>query len=147
MEKSVLIHVRSKFESAGITTYTIEFNNNYSINTGYDGHYVAFDDDAEVIWDFGPRTNKFPDTSKMEVRCFSYSEVQFFRAGLDFKEAVAISEKFGCELTDELTEIIKKLCGVTSLSVPRYRTPQEVKEGKPNIPELLNGMPSCRSGM
>lgn len=146
MDKQVLIHVRGKFESAGITNYTIEFNNNYSINAGYEGHYVTFDDDAEVIWDFGPRTNKYQTGHKMEVRCFSYSEVQFFRAGLDFKDAINMRDNIGCKITAELTEIIKKLCGVTDLSVPRYRSAQELEESDGG-PELLNGMPSCRPGL
>lgn len=146
MTKELLIHARTCLEKAGIRTFTVEFNNNYSINAGYEGHYVAFDDDNECLWEFSPRVNKFDDKSKMEVRCWSYSEVQFVRAGLDFRDAMSIAKNFGCELTDELTEVIKTLCGVTALNVQKYQLPKD-GEKVDDTPELLNGMPSCRPGL
>ena len=145
MEKATVIFIRDKFKEAGIEQFTVEFNNNYSIHVGYDSHAVMWDDANGVLWEVGPKTNTIVHNVKNigEWRAFCYDEIQFFRAGVNFKEANVVANTSGCEVTEEVTNVIKKL-GSSSGIYPVQEYPDKDKDGNPVI---YGSMPSCRSGL
>lgn len=147
MEKELIIKTRTMFEEAEIKTYTVEFNNNIVIPVGYEGYYTEFRDDLEAILVMAPKKSTrsafITDGSCMEVAVYSYTEVQAFRAGVDFKHAMNFKNVANVKNDEEATNIVKNLCRSSKL-YPIQSYPDRDTEGRP---QMYGGLPSAKRGV
>ena len=148
MEKDLLLKTRQMFEDAGIERYTVEFNNNIVIPVGFEGYHVEFRDDIECITVLAPKKSSRsafidPADSCMEVAVYSYTEVQAFRAGVNFKLAMKFMDAADVKNKERATDIVKNLCRGSRL-YPIQSYPDKDSEGRP---QMYGGLPSAKPGV
>lgn len=146
MTVEMVTKLRSIFETAGITKYTLEFNNAFSIHVGYEQNYAVFDDANSIVWIYCNKSSTsawYDKDSVMEVRGYSYDEIQFIRAGVNMKQAMAVANASGCEVTKELTEVLKELCNPSGL-YPIQSYPDKDDDGNA---VLYGNMPYVHPGL
>lgn len=145
MEKATILKIREVFEAAEIKEYTVEFNNNLNIHFGIEGVYSWWDDDNEILWCLKNKVSRSSDyRANGEIQAYSYTEIQFIRAGVNYKEIKSVLNSTNCKINQEVTEIVNEICANHLHLYPETSYPGKDGDGKPI---LYNGRPTIRSGV
>ncbi|MCM1215954.1 MAG: hypothetical protein NC548_15715 [Lachnospiraceae bacterium] len=146
MDKTFVRRNLDAIKAAGITSYRIYFNNSYYVNVN-EAEQCYFDDAKETVYCFKTAVGAQPkDPRPIALDIHPYELIERFSIPTDYNGIMRLVKEYGLNLTEDLTQFIKKASSQTGL-YPVQSTPTVDEEGNPIQPDQMGFVPSVRSSL